>query len=340
MTAQDYINNNVLTRANAIVSEYLAEEDTITVASTATNPFDPNFRAPDAKDAAWTRLLAKYPDHEVEIRKPDGTVVKKKITNPYRAYEYRARDPADVSGGGGFSFADPTGTRPTNPYERRMFDQNVNVLTELLPHREMLEDRGFAVALLESLWFCGQKHELRDNEKCFPARILGELREYQMFKDQKDRASLAREALKSARFDLVMSILDKMRAGVVAASATISASFEARAAREAERRAAVEAEAARRAAEQAERLARADARRAADISAGAAALTARTTARAAALAARAAAGTTGGVAGVTGGVAGVTGGAADVTGGAADVTGIKGRPLISIIPLGGWGPPK
>ena len=43
----------------------------------------------------------------------------------------------------------------------------------------MRTDRRFTAALLESLWYCGSHGNLDDNERCTPARILGELREWQ-----------------------------------------------------------------------------------------------------------------------------------------------------------------
>lgn len=84
------------------------------------------------------------------------------LPNPYRAMAERES---------GVSFANPAGT----PQRQK----NVDVLRSLVgpKGREMLEDSKFATSLLEALWFCGQSHVMSDKARCYPARILAELRE-------------------------------------------------------------------------------------------------------------------------------------------------------------------
>jgi Tfp pilus assembly protein FimV len=48
---------------------------------------------------------------------------------------------------------------------------------------------------LESLWFCGTSADVASDPRCFPARALGELREYQATKTQTQRAALAKKTL-------------------------------------------------------------------------------------------------------------------------------------------------
>jgi hypothetical protein len=43
---------------------------------------------------------------------------------------------------------------------------------------EILADKAMTIAVLESLWFCGQNQTVGDDPRCFSARLLGEFRQH------------------------------------------------------------------------------------------------------------------------------------------------------------------
>jgi 8-oxo-dGTP pyrophosphatase MutT (NUDIX family) len=103
-------------------------------------------------------MSGRYGDREVLIHRP-GTldIDYMRVRNPYVALKDRE---AWIE----------TDDATMNP-------QNAAVLKAVAP-QQMLVDKKMAVALLESLYFCGDKPSLSDDPRCFPARVLGELREY------------------------------------------------------------------------------------------------------------------------------------------------------------------
>lgn len=185
-------------------------------------------------------LAAKYPNAEVLVR--EGTEVKRmKVTNPYRARHYRYEE-------GALTFATPAGdadTILTDPSERAAFQQNTEILAAIAPP-EVIADKRFATAILESLWHCSSSQDLQNNPKCFPLRVLGELRLHELYSGQKVPEHVAEAMLNKTDLDLVLDIARQIATGVVppqrpsaGAAATAGArAFSARAeAQEAIRRA-------------------------------------------------------------------------------------------------------
>jgi hypothetical protein len=118
------------------------------------------------------KLRARYPDGGVNIIGPGGSLQHYKVPNPYVAQSYR-EDPT-------VTFAAPATTA------NDAHALNVAVLEALVPTQAqaMIDDKQMAIALLESLWFCGSNPTLSDDPRCFPLRLLGELREYEAMKGQ------------------------------------------------------------------------------------------------------------------------------------------------------------
>ena len=56
--------------------------------------------------------------------------------------------------------------------------QNYDLAARLIP-KSIIADKAMTIAILESLWFCGQNPSISSDPRCFPARLLEELREYQ-----------------------------------------------------------------------------------------------------------------------------------------------------------------
>ena len=179
------------------ISKYEADP----IVELATTPGD----LTGSKLARWIQLSDKYPDHTVKVRNPiTGVVEEMPISNPYRAKRYR--DMVVVAGGES-SFANPAGAPPAaintddhnhdHPEDADMWRQNAAVLRKIAPS-EMIADNKMAVGLLESLWFCGTSNNVASDPRCFPARALGELREYQATKTSQQREALAKRALEQS----------------------------------------------------------------------------------------------------------------------------------------------
>ena len=149
--------------------------------------------------AHWDELTERYPDKEVLIRDGSGDLHKYRVSNPYRAATYRRLST--------FSFGNPSGL---NPQQSVMAQQNLDILLELAPE-EMIADTKYATALLESLWYCGAAKDIGGDPRCFPARVLGELREYKMYKDEKARAAFAERARQYSEWEFIRGALRKVR---------------------------------------------------------------------------------------------------------------------------------
>ena len=93
------------------------------------------------------------------------------IPNPYKAKSYRE----SVA-----NWANPAleGAMAT-PQNQAMLKQNIQVLDALVPPPIRENSKAMTVAILESLWFCGQNPDLSSDPRCFPSKVLAELREYQ-----------------------------------------------------------------------------------------------------------------------------------------------------------------
>jgi hypothetical protein len=74
---------------------------------------------------------------------------------------------------------------------------NRQLLKELAP-KEIIADKAMAISILEALWFCGQNPVVSNDQRCFPLRLLGELREYQADKIQKAQAIEAIDVLRKS----------------------------------------------------------------------------------------------------------------------------------------------
>jgi len=116
---------------------------------------------------AIDKVLAGFPIRSVTIRNASGALIDRIVENPYIASEYR----------------EDTGTNFSNPVRpmKEQMQHNVNLLNDLVP-QEMIVDKPMAISILESLWFCGQNPTISNDPRCFPARLLGELREYQRYR--------------------------------------------------------------------------------------------------------------------------------------------------------------
>jgi len=117
------------------------------------------------------KLKNDYSSKIIHVTGPDG-VKPLPILNPYVAVGYRT-DKATTFDSPSESRYDPDGT---------MKSMNMDVINNLMP-TSLTIDKPFTVSILESLWFCGQNPILKNDPRCFPTRLLGELREYQEYKE-------------------------------------------------------------------------------------------------------------------------------------------------------------
>ena len=92
-----------------------------------------------------------------------------KVPNPYRALSYREDEVT--------SFGQPAGSSK-HDVGGIMGAQNYELAKRLIP-KSIIADKAMTIAILESLWFCGQNPSISSDPRCFPARLLEELREYQ-----------------------------------------------------------------------------------------------------------------------------------------------------------------
>jgi hypothetical protein len=157
----------------------------------------------DKKKALQERMETKYANRDVLIEGEDGTVKSYKIVNPYRALAFREE--------AGVSFADPGGSGKT-PEQREILRQNAEVLKAIAP-AEMINDNPYAIALLESLWFCGTSHSMSENPRCVPSRVLAELREYNEAKKQDRSALAAKVILEDKSWSVMKLMLDFLKKG-------------------------------------------------------------------------------------------------------------------------------
>jgi hypothetical protein len=157
----------------------------------------------------WIQLSHKYADRTIQIHNPEtGHIEGYTVSNPYRAKSYRDRMLGAAAGAA--SFSNPTGAVPDvvqhdasggdHPENVEMWQHNALLLNKIAPP-EMIADTKTAVALLESLWFCGSSANLASDPRCFPARALGELREYQKTKSQQQYAALAKKSMNMSSWD-------------------------------------------------------------------------------------------------------------------------------------------
>jgi hypothetical protein len=161
------------------------------------------------------KLYYGYPDRTIYIRDPSNNKIHRRtVPNPYRALSYREDEVT--------TFANPAGDL-ANPeegvskYDDRgtMRAQNIQLLKELVPN-QIVADKAMSIAILESLWYCGQNPTLSNDPRCFPARLLGELREYQADKVQRSQAVEAKAVLEKSEWPalkLMLAMLKQTIAG-------------------------------------------------------------------------------------------------------------------------------
>jgi hypothetical protein len=107
----------------------------------------------DDRVAAAKKIVDGYPSRVVMIQGVSGEI---EIANPYLARGRRLRE--DLSGA------------------------NLRFVEAVAP-REIVADKRAAVALLEAMWHCGSQPSLSDDPRCFPLRVLGEVREARKIRD-------------------------------------------------------------------------------------------------------------------------------------------------------------
>lgn len=155
-----------------------------------------------------SRQLAAYGPEQILIQGAPGeepTVYD--VPNPYVALRYRENPAVHVD------FWDPNGTtgkESLSEEDMSRLSANSKVLRALAP-REMIADHAAAVALLEALWYCGSNPTVSDDPRCFPARILGELREFHEAKLQAAQAGLAKHMLADKSWPVLRTMSRALR---------------------------------------------------------------------------------------------------------------------------------
>ena len=148
-------------------------------------------------------ITQDIPGPAVTYRPPIATW-KRPIPNPYRARAYRNRVTTwgdhTVPG----SDAEAVYASLTDPEEKRMYEQNSTILQHLVQPQiwsdDATKDQAMTIAVLESLWYCGQNPTMSNDSRCFPAQVVAELREYQNQKVQGAQQLRAKQALQSWPF--------------------------------------------------------------------------------------------------------------------------------------------
>jgi hypothetical protein len=149
---------------------------------------------PDKKGKLLDKIKNRYTDRQVFVELPSGNVQPYLVPNPYTSLADREKPET--------SFANPGATGPIGA--------NSKVLAALAPP-EMIADNAYAISLLESLWFCGTNPTLSNDPRCFPAKVLGELREYAAIKVQKRDADAAGAILKDKSWPIVKELTTFLR---------------------------------------------------------------------------------------------------------------------------------
>ena len=134
------------------------------------------------------QLYYKYPNRSVYIRNPvDNTIHSRVVPNPYKALSYREDGATTFESPNGGSRFDEGGI---------MKQQNIQLLKELVPS-QIVANKAMSIAILESLWYCGQNPTISDDPRCFPARLLGELREYHAERVQRTQEKEAKAVVQT-----------------------------------------------------------------------------------------------------------------------------------------------
>jgi hypothetical protein len=163
--------------------------------------------APDAVKLSEVtmKLHHGYPDRRVYIRDPATQKIHKRtVPNPYKALSYREDEVTNFRNPNGVSAADTDGV---------MLKRNIQLLKELVP-AQIIADKAMSIAILESLWFCGQNPTISNDPRCFPARLLGELREYAADKLQVTQSVEAKAVLENSEWPMLKLILADLKATI------------------------------------------------------------------------------------------------------------------------------
>lgn len=160
-------------------------------------------------DQIQKKIDRMYHSHFVHIRDPKTRLIRRRIVpNPYVALSYREEEATTFATPGGVSKYDkPYGT---------MKKQNFQLLQELVP-KQIIADKAMAVAILESLWYCGQNPMVSDDPRCFPLRLLGELKEYQADKIQRSQAVEAKAIIEHSEWPALKLMLIYLKQAVAGA---------------------------------------------------------------------------------------------------------------------------
>ena len=120
-------------------------------------------------------MATRYPDRAIRVRGENGQNTTMYVRNPYLAYEHRHKVVKDYK----------------NPPEKdALAKMNTNVLKALVPEM-IIEDHAMSTAFLESLWHCGNNPDLSSDPRCYPAKVIGEIREFQVNENQEGVALAA-----------------------------------------------------------------------------------------------------------------------------------------------------
>jgi len=144
------------------------------------------------------QLESNYGDNYILVRDLNGAMHIRSVPNPYKALSYRESPDTD--------FNNPNGTNP-------MRAMNNQLIKDIIP-KEILVDKAMTIAILESLWFCGQNHSVSDDPRCFPLRLLGELREFQSQQKQKEQAEKAVAILNNGNWTSLKLIMSALKGAI------------------------------------------------------------------------------------------------------------------------------
>jgi hypothetical protein len=156
---------------------------------------------PQKKTSLKKKMDAKYYDVDVLVHSANGSTRPYKVVNPYRAMTSREA--------AGVSFANPGGKFPAGTDEA-ILKLNAEVLQAIAPS-ELIANTPYAISLLESLWFCGTNPSLSTDPRCYPAQVLGELREYTTYKNQVRDSTAAGKLLATDSNGIVRKFVDFLK---------------------------------------------------------------------------------------------------------------------------------
>ena len=140
------------------------------------------------------KMAAAYPDNTIYI---DGSSYI--VRNPYATLGERLSQ--DLSSGF-FMRGDVNGGLGLNA-------QVLQAYASPGIFKEFLTDNRRAIAVLEALWHCGRSGGHDGSPQCYPARVIEEIREYNLLKEQTKAQQLAEEALKLGGWKRVSGYLSK-----------------------------------------------------------------------------------------------------------------------------------